>query len=207
MIAKYSADTDFSIRIGGIKEMIIENFKQSFPEIKIDTKALRNDPDNHVLTFQLNSRLNYKKLCTFVENIKNSEYERFDIFMSVTSEIDNCIVDMPDFVLKAIRELPLTDVCISFIFIDLEWGDSQRKRAKKKEGKREKWGRIYFKQVDRMFLDFKVKEISHAKEGASTGTELPENLESGEAKDAKWAACPDFVEKKHPIFHKPVGEC
>ncbi len=36
-----------------------------------------------------------------------------------------------------------------------------------------------------MFLDFFVKEISHAKEGTSTGTELPENLESGEAKDAK----------------------
>ncbi len=51
--------------------------------------------------------------------------------------------------------------------------------------KRKKRGRIYFKQVNRMFLDFKVKEISHAKEGTSTGTELSENLESGEAKDAK----------------------
>ncbi len=31
-----------------------------------------------------------------------------------------------------------------------------------------KWGRIYFNHVNRMFLDFKVKEISHAKEGTST---------------------------------------
>ncbi len=46
-------------------------------------------------------------------------------------------------------------------------------RAQPQSGipKRKK-GTHLFKQVNRTFLDFKVKEISHAKEGTSTGTEL-----------------------------------
>ncbi len=40
-----------------------------------------------------------------------------------------------------------------------------------------------------MFLDFKVKEISHAKEGTSTGTELPASYYAARAQPQSGIPC------------------
>ncbi|MCU7891433.1 MAG: hypothetical protein KZQ78_07400 [Candidatus Thiodiazotropha sp. (ex Ustalcina ferruginea)] len=103
-------DTAYSLRLVGIEESTIKDFKITFPNIEVEYRKKKGS--KFILIFEMNSKLDYSAINDYFN--KYCTYEKLDIFVSITSETDNYIVDLPEYVIQAIRKLP-AKVCISFI--------------------------------------------------------------------------------------------
>jgi len=106
-------ETEYSLRFVGIDLDTIKKFNKIFPDINFETRPYFKDKRKHGLVFVLDDSLDLKKIGAFISECK--VFERFDLFMEIDSDTDNYIVEIPMFVLSAIRDLPIR-VNISFMY-------------------------------------------------------------------------------------------
>lgn len=107
--------TEYSLRFVGIDLESINDFSESFPAISFETRPYFKGNNKYVLVFPLDKYFDIKEICEFFERLEN--YERLDLFMAINSETDNYIVEIPPYVLDAVRALPIK-VNVSFVYFE-----------------------------------------------------------------------------------------
>ncbi len=95
---------DYSIRILGLKQVDEVRLRSTVSPELISIRKKRDSTDMLNAIVGIFPSADYSNITTFIESL---DYEiHCDVFLSVSSESDSEIVDVPDYVSRVIRQVP-----------------------------------------------------------------------------------------------------
>lgn len=93
---------DFSLRFISISMQDVQSILDELPSEIVSVRPYCKDKSKLVVVLDLNENLDYEALSTSIKK-KASDLD-YDIFVSVTSEADSEIIDIPDYVVNLVRK-------------------------------------------------------------------------------------------------------
>lgn len=112
-------DLNFVIRIIGLNVSSVKYINEKCVALKYSVSSYFKDKNLKVISFELDKETNLSVISDVLSSCIDC-YLMADIFISVSSDIQTQVIDLPSYVTRAIRHLPLNITLSYTIFSDVE---------------------------------------------------------------------------------------